>query len=89
MWVHMETWIVKDGAAELGRGSYLPGVGLRADCRSVGPPRTPADGIAELADRGGSQRPGIYLHELTGTAGPTRDVHSGGGPGQRMSTGSS
>ena len=33
MWVYMVTWIVQDGAPELGRGSYLPGVGLRADCR--------------------------------------------------------
>jgi hypothetical protein len=29
MWVYMESWIVKDGAPELGRGSYLPGVGLQ------------------------------------------------------------
>ncbi len=83
MWVYMETWIVKDGAAELGRGSYLPGVGLRADCLSLAPPRTRADGIAELADRGSSRRPGTHLHELTGTAGPARDVHSGDGRGQR------
>jgi hypothetical protein len=83
MWVYMETRIVKDGAAELGRGSYLPGVGLRADCLSLAPPRTRADGIAELADRGSSLRPGTHLHELTGTAGPARDVHSGDGPGQR------
>jgi hypothetical protein len=40
MWVYTGTWIVQDGAPELGRGSYLPGVGLRADCLSVGPPRT-------------------------------------------------
>ena len=59
MWVYMETWIVQDGAPELGRGSYLPGVGLRADCLSVGPPRTQVDGIAELADRAGGQRPGM------------------------------
>src|ERR1039457_7199126 len=83
MWVYMETWIVKDGAAELGRGSYLPGVGLRADCLSLAPPCTLADGIAELADRGGSQRPGTHLHELTGTAGAARGVDSGAGPGQR------
>ena len=36
MWVYMVTWIVQDGAPELGRGSYLAGVGLRADCLSVG-----------------------------------------------------
>jgi hypothetical protein len=58
MWVYMETWIVQDGAPELDRGSYLPGVGLRPDCLSMGPPRTPVDGIAELADRAGG-----HLHE--------------------------
>jgi hypothetical protein len=78
MWVYMETWIIQDGAPELGRGSYLPGVGLRADCLSVGPPRTPVDGIAELADRAGG-----HLHELTGLAGAARDVYSGDGPAQR------
>jgi hypothetical protein len=78
MWVYMETWIVQDGAPELGRGSYLPGVGLRADCLSVGPPRTQVDGIAELADRAGG-----HLHELTGLAGAARDVFSGEGPVHR------
>ena len=78
MWVYMETWIIQDGAPELGRGSYLPGVGLRADCLSVGPPRTPVDGIAELADRAGG-----HLHELTGLAGAARDVYSGDGPVHR------
>ena len=48
MWVYMETWIIKDGAAELVRGSHLRGVGLRASCLSVGPPRAVVDGIAEL-----------------------------------------
>ena len=78
MWVYMETWIIQDGAPELGRGSYLPGVGLRADCLSVGPPRTQVDGIAELADRAGG-----HLHELTGLAGAARDVYSSEGPAQR------
>ena len=78
MWVYMETWIVQDGAPELGRGSYLPDVGLRADCLSMGPPRTPVDGIAELADRARG-----HLHELTGLAGAARDVWSGDGPAQR------
>jgi hypothetical protein len=58
MWVYMETWIVQDGAPELGRGSCLRGVGLRADCLSVGPAGTLVDGIAELADRGGGLWPG-------------------------------
>ena len=79
MWVYMETWIIQDGAPELGRGSCLPGGGLRADCLSVGPPRTLADGIAELADHGGLW-PGGHLHELTGLAGAARDVYSGEGP---------
>jgi hypothetical protein len=83
MWVYMETWIVQDGAPELGRGSCLPGVGLRADCLSVGPPGTLVDGIAELADRGGGLWPGGYLHELTGLAGAARDVYSGEGPAHR------
>jgi hypothetical protein len=38
MWVYMATWIVKDGAPELGRGSFLRGVGLRASCLSVDRP---------------------------------------------------
>ena len=80
MWVYMETWIVHDGAPELGRGSSLPGVGLRADCLSVGPPGTLVDGIAELADHGGSPWPGGHFHELTGLAGAARDVYSGEGP---------
>jgi hypothetical protein len=42
------------------------------------------DGIAELADRGGGQRPGGHLHELTGWAGAARDVYSGDGPAQRQ-----
>jgi hypothetical protein len=68
MWVYMETWIVQDGAPELDRGSYLPGVGLRPDCLSMGPPRTPVDGIAELADRAGG-----HLHEVTGLARAARE----------------
>jgi hypothetical protein len=70
MWVYMATWIVKDGAPELGRGSFLPGVGLRADCLSVSPARAPVDGIAEWADAGSNPRPGGHVHELTGLAGP-------------------
>jgi hypothetical protein len=84
MWVYMATWIVQDGAPELGRGSYLPGVGLRAGCLSVGPPRALADGIAELVDRGGGQRPGGHVYELTGLAGAARDVYAGDGPAERQ-----
>ncbi len=83
VWVYMETWIVKDGAAELARGSQLRGVGLRADCLSAGPARTVPDGIAELADPRGSQEPAGHRYELTGMAGPAADVHAGDGPGQR------
>jgi hypothetical protein len=53
----METWIIKDGGAELARGSHLRGVGLRANCLSVGPARTVVDGIAELADPRARQAP--------------------------------
>jgi hypothetical protein len=83
MWVYMETWIIKDGAAELARGSHLLGVGLRADCLSVGPARTVVDGIAELVDPGAGQEPGSHRYELTGMAGPAADVHANDGPGQR------
>ncbi len=83
MWVYMETWIVKDGAPELARGAHLRGVGLRADCRSLGPAQTAADGIAELADPGGQQGPGSHLYELTGMAGPAEDVYAGDGPACR------
>lgn len=83
MWVYMETWIVKDGAAELACGSHLRGVGLRADCLSVGPARTVVDGIAELVDPGGGQWPSSRRYDLTGMAGPAGDVHAGDGPGQR------
>jgi hypothetical protein len=72
----METWIVKDGAPELARGDHLPGVGLRADCHTLGPARTAADGIAELADPGGPQGPGSHRYELTGVAGHAEDVWS-------------
>src|SRR6266566_1225020 len=82
MWVYMETWIIKDGAADLARGSHLRGVGLRADCLSVGPART-VDGIAELADPRARQEPASHRYELTGMAGPAADVHAGDGPGQR------
>jgi hypothetical protein len=56
MWVYMETWIVQDGALELARSEPLRGVGLRAECRSLGPARTAADGITELLDPGGPPR---------------------------------
>ena len=83
MRVYMETWIIKDGAAELARGSHLLGVGLRADCLSVGPARTVVDGIAELVGPGAGQEPGSHRYELTGMAGPAADVHASDGPGQR------
>jgi hypothetical protein len=83
MWVYMETWIVKDGAPELARGSHLRGVGLRADCLSVGPAQTAVDGIAELVDPAGGQGPGTHRYELTGVAGPAQDVYAGDGPAQR------
>jgi hypothetical protein len=61
--------VPQDGAAELARGSHLRGVGLRADCLSVGPARTVADGIAELADPRARQEPASHRYELTGMAG--------------------
>jgi hypothetical protein len=39
MWLYLATWIIADGAPELTRGSQLVGVGLRADCHSIGPAR--------------------------------------------------
>lgn len=82
MWVYLAAWMVQDGAVpELARGSYLRGVGLRADCRSLGPARTAADGIAELADPGlGGQGPGGCRYELTGVAGHAEDVYAGSAP---------
>jgi hypothetical protein len=80
MWVYMETWIVKDGAPELARGEQLRGVGLRADCHSLGPAQAAADGIAELADPGSPPGPGSHRYELTGVAGPAEDVRSERGP---------
>jgi hypothetical protein len=80
MWVYVETWIVMDGAPELARSEHLRGVGLRADCRSLGPAPTAADGIAELVDPGGPQGPGSHRYELTGVAGHAADVRSGRGP---------
>ena len=80
MWVYMETWIVKDGAPELARGEPLRGVGLRAECRSLGPARTAVDGITELVDPGGPQGPGSHRYELTGVAGHAQDVRSERGP---------
>ena len=80
MWVYMETWIVKDGAPELARGAHLRGVGLRAECRSLGPARTAADGVAELVDPGGQQGPSSHSYELTGVAGHAEDVWSERGP---------
>ena len=83
VWVYMETWIVKDGATELACGSHLPGVGLRADCVSLGPARAVVDGIVELVDPGAGQGPGSHRYELTGVAGPATDVHAGDGLGQQ------
>ena len=80
MWVYMETWIVKDGAPELARGEQLRGVGLRADCHSLGPARAAADGIAELAGPAGPPGPGSHRYELTGVAGPAEDVRTERGP---------
>jgi hypothetical protein len=82
MWVYMATWIVRDGAPELGRGSFLPGVGLRAGCLTVSPARVPVDGIAEWADPGSDPRPGGHVYELTGLAGAARDVWAGDGPAE-------
>jgi hypothetical protein len=76
MWVYLETWIVKDGAPELARGDHLRGVGLRADCCSLGPARAATDGVAELVDPGGAQEPGSHRYELTGVAGHAEDVRS-------------
>lgn len=81
MWVYMATWIVQDGAPELGRGSLLRGAGLRAHCASVDPARARADGITGLVD-GGSVRPGGHAYELTGLAGVARDVFAGDGPAE-------
>jgi hypothetical protein len=69
MWVYMERWIVKDGAPELARGDHLRGVGVRAECLSLGPARTAVDGITELVDLGDLQGPGSHRYELTGIAG--------------------
>jgi hypothetical protein len=63
MWVYMETWIVQDGAPELARGEPLRGVGLRAECRSLGPARAAADGITELVDPDGPQGPGSHRYD--------------------------
>jgi hypothetical protein len=76
MWVYMETWIVKDGAPELGRGDHLRGVGLRAECLSLGPARIAVDGIAEPVDPGDLQGAGSHRYELTGVAGHAQDVWS-------------
>jgi hypothetical protein len=75
----METWIVKDGAPELAPGGQLRGVGLRADCRSLGPARAAADGITELVDPG-EPGPGSHRYELTGVAGPAEEVRAEPGP---------
>jgi hypothetical protein len=72
--------IVKDGAAELARGAHLRGVGLRADCRRLGPARTAADGIWELVDPGGEPGPNSHRYDQTGVAGHAEDVWSDRGP---------
>jgi hypothetical protein len=82
MWVYMATWIIQDGAPELGRGSLLRGTGLRANCASVDPAGVRADGITELVD-GGGVRPGGHAYELTGLAGDAQDVFAGNGPPER------
>jgi hypothetical protein len=70
--------MVQDGALpELARGSYLRGVGLWADCRSVGPARTAMDGIAELAGPDSAPESGRYGYELTGVAGPAQGMRTG------------
>ncbi len=78
--MYLETWIVKDGAPELALGDHLRGVGLRADCCSLGPARAAADGVVELVDLGGAQGPGSHRYELTGVAGHAEDVRSERGP---------
>jgi hypothetical protein len=83
MWVYMATWIIQDGAPELGRGSILPGVGLRAGCLSVSPALAPVDSLAELVNRGAGQQPACHVYELTGVAGMARDVYAGDGPAER------
>jgi hypothetical protein len=83
MWVHMETWIVQDGALELARSEPLRGVGLRAECRSLGPARTAVGGITELVDPDGPHGPGSHRYELTGVAGHAEDGRSGPGAGRR------
>jgi hypothetical protein len=55
-----------------GGGAHLRGVGLRADCRRLGPARTAADGISELVDPGGQQGPSSHRYDLTGVAGHAR-----------------
>lgn len=76
MWVYMATWIVQDGAPELALGEPLRGVGLRAECRRLGPARRGADGTAEVVDPGGPPGPGSHRYELTGVAGPAEDVRT-------------
>jgi hypothetical protein len=56
------------------------GVGLRAECRSLGPARAAADGITELVDPDGPQGPGSHRYDLTGVAGHAEDVSSERGP---------
>ena len=77
MWAYLATWIIKDGAPELSRGSVLRGAGLRASCRSVDPAREQPDGLTELVD-GGGVRPGGHAYELTGRphrrSQPVRDL---------------
>ena len=60
--------------------SHLRGVGLRAECRSLGPARTAADGITELVDPDGPHGPDSHRYELTGVAGHAEDVWTERGP---------
>ena len=56
-------------------------MGLRAECRSLGPARTVADGIAETRGSGRQQQgPSSHSYQLTGVAGHAEDVWSERGP---------
>jgi hypothetical protein len=60
-------------------------VGLRAECRSLGPAPAAADGITELVDPGGPQGPGRHRYELTGVTKHAEDVWTVRGPQVRSS----
>jgi hypothetical protein len=74
VWVYLDPGWVQDGAVpELGRGSVLSDTGLRASCRSLAAARTGDDGLTMLS---GPKAPDGCWYELTGLAGPARDVWS-------------